>query len=404
MAGHVVGMVVGLEHVLDRDADVAGRAQVVADVELGVHHGGDAGVLVTDQVRGTAEVVMDELAEHHGRAIIAARGVGDQPSLSSPPAVPHKLRSRFGTATGGYGSTRPMSTAILKRTVREFRDEHLTDWAAALTYYGVLALFPALIALVSLVGLVGDPQETTDALNEIVADLGPSSAADTFQGPIESITANRERAGVLFFAGLAGALYSASGYVGAFMRASNVIYDVEEGRPFWKLRPLQIGVTLVMVLLVALVSLALVLSGPLAQSVGDAIGLSDDRGRRLPAGEVAVRGAGGAHDGRAALLRLAEREAAGPALDHPRQRAGARPVGAGLGWRSPSTWATSAPTTRPTAPWAGSSASSCGYGSRTSRCSWGLELNAELERSRELEAGIRGAAEEIQLPPREDPG
>ena len=129
----------------------------------------------------------------------------------------------------------------------------------------MLSLFPALIALVSIVGLFGDPDGTTDALSDIVSDLGPSSAADTFRGPIESITANRGTAGVLFFAGLAGALWGASGFVGAFMRASNVIYEVEEGRPFWKLRPLQIAVTLAMVLLAALASVALVLSGPLAR-------------------------------------------------------------------------------------------------------------------------------------------
>ena len=168
-----------------------------------------------------------------------------------------------------------MKLDTLKRTVREFRDDNLTDWAAALTYYGLLALFPALIALVSIVGLVGDPDGTTEALSEIVSDLGPSSAADTFEGPIEGITANRGTAGVLFFAGLAGALYSASGFIGAFIRASNVIYEVQEGRPFWKLRPLQVVVTLTMVMLTALVSVALVVSGPLARSVGDAIGLSD---------------------------------------------------------------------------------------------------------------------------------
>ena len=168
-----------------------------------------------------------------------------------------------------------MSTDTLKRTVREFRDDDLTDWAAALTYYGVLALFPALIALVSLRGAGRRPGETTDALSEIVDDLGPSSAVDTFRGPIESITSNREAAGVLFVVGLAGAVYSASGYVGAFMRASNVIYDVEEGRPFWKLRPLQLAVTLVMVLLAGRGASGPRGQRPVAESVGDAIGLSD---------------------------------------------------------------------------------------------------------------------------------
>jgi len=164
--------------------------------------------------------------------------------------------------------------ATLKRTVSEFRDDNLSDWAAALTYYGLLSLFPALIALVSLVGLVGDPKETTDTLTEIVTSLGPESAAETFSGPIESLASNRGAAGFAFVLGLAVALWSASGYVGAFMRASNVIYETPEGRPFWKLRPLQLLVTLVMVLLTALVALGLVLTGPVVEAVAEPIGLS----------------------------------------------------------------------------------------------------------------------------------
>lgn len=162
----------------------------------------------------------------------------------------------------------------LKRAIREFREDNITDWAAALTYYAVLSLFPALIVLVSLVGLFADPATITKTLTDVVSQLGPQSAADTFSAPIESITANRGRAGVLFFVGLAGALWSASGYIGAFMRASNAIYEVEEGRPFWKLKPLQLLVALVAVMLVAVIALALVLSGPVAEAVGGAVGLS----------------------------------------------------------------------------------------------------------------------------------
>jgi membrane protein len=164
--------------------------------------------------------------------------------------------------------------ATLKRTATEFRDDNLSDWAAALTYYGLLSLFPALLAMVSLVGLFGDPKETTDAVTEIVTSLGPSSAADTFSGPIESITSNRGAAGLTLIIGLATALWSASAYVGAFMRASNVIYEIPEGRPFWKLRPLQLLVTLVMIVLTALVALGLVLTGPVVEAVADPIGLS----------------------------------------------------------------------------------------------------------------------------------
>lgn len=164
---------------------------------------------------------------------------------------------RFMDATGKKAG-RP---SILRRTIAGFRENDLTDWAAALTYYGLLALFPALIALVSIVGLVGDPKETTRTLTEIVTSIGPESAAETFSGPIESIASSRGTAGFAFVLGLAVALWSASSYVGAFIRASNAIYEVEEGRPFWKLRPLQLLVTLAMVLCAAVVSLSLVLTG-----------------------------------------------------------------------------------------------------------------------------------------------
>jgi membrane protein len=164
---------------------------------------------------------------------------------------------------------------VLKRTITEFRDDGMTDWAAALTYYGLLALFPALIALVSLLGLFGDPQRTTSSLTEIVTAIGPESAAETFQGPIESITSNREAASVLFFVGLGLALYSASSYISAFTRAHNVIYETPEGRPFWKLRPLQVLVTLGVVVLLAIVALGLVLTGPIVDAVAGPVGVGD---------------------------------------------------------------------------------------------------------------------------------
>ena len=164
--------------------------------------------------------------------------------------------------------------STLKRTLSEFREDNLADWAAALTYYGLLSLFPALIAVVSVIGLVGDPQDTTRSLTEIVTEIGPQSAADTFSGPIESIASNQSAAGFAFVFGLALALWSASGYIGAFIRASNVIYEVPEGRKFWKLRPLQLLVTLVMVLALAALALALVLTGPVVRAVADPLGIS----------------------------------------------------------------------------------------------------------------------------------
>ena len=121
----------------------------------------------------------------------------------------------------------------LKRTLKEFSEDNLTDWAAALTYYGVLALFPALIALLSIIGLLTDPKTLTDALTAVV----PGSAADTLKPVIEQIAGNTSTAGFGLVIGLAVAIWSASGYVGAFTRAANVVYETPEGRKIWKLKP-----------------------------------------------------------------------------------------------------------------------------------------------------------------------
>jgi membrane protein len=178
------------------------------------------------------------------------------------------------TATPGDLPKRSWAST-LKRTLREFKEDKLNHWAAALTYYAVLSLFPALLVMVAVVGLVADPATVTKFLTDVIGSLGPSSAVDTFREPIESVTANKGAAGILAIVGVVAALWSASGYVGAFTEASNSIYEVEEGRPFWKLKPLQLLVTLVCITLVAITALALVVSGPLAEAVGSAIGLSD---------------------------------------------------------------------------------------------------------------------------------
>jgi membrane protein len=161
----------------------------------------------------------------------------------------------------------------LKRTMTEFSEDELTDSAAALTYYAVLAVFPALIALVSIVGLVGDPQTITKGLTDIVGQVAPKSAVQALKGPIQGVTKSSGAAGILLIVGILSALWSASGYVGAFMRASNHIYEVEEGRSFFKLRPLQMIVTLILILLLVLVIVAVVLTGPIAGAVGSAIGI-----------------------------------------------------------------------------------------------------------------------------------
>jgi len=161
----------------------------------------------------------------------------------------------------------------LKRTMTEFSEDNLTDWAAALTYYAVLSIFPALLAMVAVVGLVGDPATITKELTKLVTSIGPASAAQTFKGPIQSLTKSSGAAGILAIVGIVSALSTASGYVGGFMRASNSIYEVQEGRSFIKLRPLQMLITLVLVVLLALMLVALVLTGPLASKVGSAIGV-----------------------------------------------------------------------------------------------------------------------------------
>lgn len=168
------------------------------------------------------------------------------------------------------GVERSSSTrATLRRTFTEFKEDGLTDWAAALTYYGLLSLFPALLVLSAIVGLVASPDDITD----VILEIAPASAADTLSGPIESITSNAGSAGAVLGVGLLGALWGASGYVAAFGRASNVIYETLEGRPFWKLRPLQVLITLVMVVLLALVTMAIVLTGPIVDAVAEPLGI-----------------------------------------------------------------------------------------------------------------------------------
>jgi membrane protein len=193
--------------------------------------------------------------------------------VSSAPTTDRELK-RSGRRPEGPAHARKGSLVqTLKRTVTEFSEDNLTDSAAALTYYAVLSIFPALLAMVSIVGLVGDPQTITRTLTDVVSSIGPASATQALQGPIEGLTKSSGTAGVLLIVGIVAALWTASGYVGAFMRASNVIYEVEEGRTFIKLRPLQMLVTLVLVILLALVLVALVLTGPIAGAVGSAVGV-----------------------------------------------------------------------------------------------------------------------------------
>ena len=159
----------------------------------------------------------------------------------------------------------------LRRTVREFKEDNLTDWAAALTYYSILAIFPALLAIVSVVGLLGD--STTQSLIDNLSTVAPGPAKDIVTSALENLQKNQGAAGVLFVVGLATALWSASGYVAAFMRASNSIYDVGEGRPIWKTLPTRVVITLVLLLMLALVAVGVTFTGGLARQAGNVLGL-----------------------------------------------------------------------------------------------------------------------------------
>jgi membrane protein len=167
---------------------------------------------------------------------------------------------------------KPGWTYTAKAAFAEFSRDQCTDLAAALTYYAVLSVFPALLALVSLLGLFGQGESTTTALLDIVRQLGQGQVADQLKGPIEQIMSARG-AGLALVVGIAGAIWSASGYVGGFGRAMNRIYQVDEGRPIWKLRPVVLLITVGLIIMAALVLLGLVVSGPVAQAIGDAVGL-----------------------------------------------------------------------------------------------------------------------------------
>lgn len=176
--------------------------------------------------------------------------------------------------------------ATLKRTATEFSADQLTDSAAALTYYAVLALFPALIALVSIIGLLGS--SVTDSLLKNIKKLSPGPAQDILTSSINGIAGSGGAAGIAFVIGLVLALNSASGYIAAFSRASNKIYDVEEGRPIYKLKPQQIGITLVLLLALVIIAVAVTVSGPLATEVGKVIGLGSTGARVFDIAKIPV--------------------------------------------------------------------------------------------------------------------
>lgn len=158
----------------------------------------------------------------------------------------------------------------LKRVAREFQEDNITDWAAALTYYGVLSIFPGLLVVVAALGLFGSG--TAQRAQDAVGGLAPGAVEEILTQAIESVQ-NTPTAGVVAILGLLGAFWSASGYIGAFMRASNAIYDVPEGRPIWKTLPIRLGITAVVGLMLLLSALIVVFTGDFARAAGNALGL-----------------------------------------------------------------------------------------------------------------------------------
>ncbi|MEU8111916.1 YihY/virulence factor BrkB family protein [Micromonospora sp. NPDC048947] len=164
---------------------------------------------------------------------------------------------------------------VLVRSVQNFVTDNCSDWAAALTYYGVLALFPSAIVVVALVGLVSDGERTLDTVVDLANQVGAGSVLTDDEGGvvgvIRSVVLDQSNPKLLLSFGLLGALWSASGFIGAFTRASNAVYGVTEGRPVWKLRPLQIGLAAITLVLLAVVALGLIVSGPVTDAVGDLV-------------------------------------------------------------------------------------------------------------------------------------
>lgn len=161
----------------------------------------------------------------------------------------------------------------LKRTGKKYKHDNLGDWAAALTYYGVLSIFPALIALLSILGLLG--RSTTDSLLKNVGSLAPGAARDILETMVHQLQSSGGRASIGLIVGILVALWSASGYVAAFMRAGNAVHDIGEGRPVWKTLPTRFGITVVVVVLLACIAVGVVFTGPLARRTGSLIGLGD---------------------------------------------------------------------------------------------------------------------------------
>jgi len=163
--------------------------------------------------------------------------------------------------------------AALKGTLREFKKDELTDRAAALTYYGVLSLFPALLALVSLLGIAG--RSATEAVLDNIRQFAPGAARDIITRAVQQLQGNAGIGSIMAIVGLVLAVWSASGYIAAFIRTANAVYDIPEGRPVWKVLPVRLGVTVVLMVMTVISAVIVVFTGALARRAGETLGLGD---------------------------------------------------------------------------------------------------------------------------------
>jgi membrane protein len=296
----------------------------------------------------------------------------DQELTARAPKGPSELRRRSWWGTLG-------------RTLRETKQDNVTDLAAGLTYYAMLSIFPLLLAVLAVLGLIGE--SATQPLIDNLRELSPGAARDTVIGAVENLQRSQGAAGLLLIVSVVGGLWSASRYVAAFMRASNTIYEVDEGRPFWKKVPVRLGVTVLIALALVVSAAAVVVTGDLARQAGDMVGLGSTAVTAWDAVKwpVAVLVVG---------LLIAVLYWAGPNVRHP-----------GFRWLTPGS-------ALAVAVWVGGSAAFAFYVANFASFNetygslggiivflvwlWianvgvllGAELNAELERSREIERGL----------------
>jgi membrane protein len=163
---------------------------------------------------------------------------------------------------------------LLRRTLHEFVSDGCVDAAAGLTFFAVLAVFPAMLAVVAVVGVVGGEAAVLDRFLSLLDQIAPGAVTDVLRIPLTDVAA-ASTAGFTLIISVATALWSASIYVSAFGRAMNRIYDVGEGRPYWKRKPVQLGLTVGLLVLVIVVGAVVVLSGPIARAVGDVLNVGD---------------------------------------------------------------------------------------------------------------------------------